>query len=144
MFYEFQETPFLDWSESWAKWTGDASKSDGKETGPKIAMDRFTNKVDHFHELLEVYTSKQLSVASDSINGFAGAMKVFTRHDPGFKVIQGLPVFDVSATITTSTVHMERLLAFQKSSLLEEGRTITTRLFPFLELGWLERPSFLA
>ncbi|KAK8108632.1 hypothetical protein PG984_014433 [Apiospora sp. TS-2023a] len=120
MFYEFQEAPFLDWSASWNEESGDNSVPFSKEPDPKGIMDQFARKVNHFHKLLEVYTAKQLSQASDSINGFAGVLKVFSRHDPAFQIIQGLPILNVSAVPDTSTDNAKTLMACQKASLLYE------------------------
>lgn len=119
MFYEFQETPFLAWAESWNE-PSDTSMPVSAWNKPKEMMDHFARKVDHFHELLGVYTTKHLTMASDSINGFAGAMKVFSRHDPNFTFIAGLPVFDVGAVAHTTAENLKTLLAFQETSFLHE------------------------
>lgn len=119
MFYEFQETPFLAWSESWDK-PVDKSTSGSMGETPKDMMDHFARKVDHFHQLLGVYTTKQLTMASDSINGFTGAMKVFSRHDPNFKVISGLPAFGVGTATHITAKNLEALLAFRETCFIRE------------------------
>ncbi|KAK8076440.1 hypothetical protein PG994_003712 [Apiospora phragmitis] len=112
----FPENPSL----AWPHWDdqSDAISLSGTYD-PDDAMERFTDKVEHCQALLEVYTDKKLTMDSDSINGFAGAMKVYCRHDPAFKTIQGIPIFDVSTAPTTSAEGMRKLLAFQNESLLD-------------------------
>ncbi|KAK8057685.1 hypothetical protein PG996_011622 [Apiospora saccharicola] len=111
----FPENPSL----AWPHWEvqSDAMSLSGVHSSDD-AIERFVEKFDHYQALLEVYTDKKLTMDSDSINGFAGAIKVFCRHDPTFKTTQGIPIFDVSALPTSSVEDMQALLAFQTESLV--------------------------
>ena len=130
MFYEFQETPFLTWSTSWNETPSSHSMSGlDEEQYLQGVMGHFSHKVDRFHQLLEVYTAKQLTMDSDSINGFAGAMKVFSRHDPYFKIISGLPFFDINTALSATPEGLRTITDFQELSF-------------FRELCWAHTPSF--
>ncbi|KAK8007547.1 Glucose/ribitol dehydrogenase [Apiospora arundinis] len=98
---------------AWSFWDDQSKTYD-----PDDAMERFCDKDEHYQALLEVYTSKKLTMDSDSINGFAGAMKVYCRHDPMFKTIQGIPIFDVSAMPIASVQGVKTLLTFQNEAIL--------------------------
>ncbi|KAI1082285.1 heterokaryon incompatibility protein-domain-containing protein [Whalleya microplaca] len=64
--------------------------------------DRFWAESRLLHKLLEIYTSKHLTMDSDALDGFQGAMKVFSRADPSFCTFQGLPVWHISYQLLLS------------------------------------------
>ena len=46
-----------------------------------------------YMDLLRVYVGKNLSLESDVLNAFTGVMKAFSRRDPNFQTLQGMPIF---------------------------------------------------
>ncbi|KAK7938046.1 uncharacterized protein PG986_014914 [Apiospora aurea] len=147
----FPENPSLAWSH-WHD-QSDAMSLSGTHNLDD-AMKRFTDKVEHCEALLEVYTDKKLTMDSDSINGFAGAIKVYCRHDPTFKTIQGIPIFDVRAVPTPTAECIRTLLDFQNDSILSglcwahdrfwiKGTPARRRCFPsWTWAGWGSKASW--
>ncbi len=56
----------------------------------------FWAELETYLALLQEYMEKEMTLDDDAINGFKGVMKVFSRKDPNFQTLQGLPVFDSS------------------------------------------------
>ncbi|KAI0127762.1 heterokaryon incompatibility protein-domain-containing protein [Xylariales sp. AK1849] len=88
------EYPSLGWPVSWEERLEDVEADCAYDLDDPRG--RFWKEIDIFFRLLEVYTGKELTKDSDSIDGFLGAIKVFSRNDPYFQTFQGVPVIDVS------------------------------------------------
>ncbi|KAI1214584.1 heterokaryon incompatibility protein-domain-containing protein [Annulohypoxylon truncatum] len=78
---------------------------------------RFWVELGLFLGLVEVYTGKQFTMSSDSINGFRGAMRILVEADANFATLQGVPVFVPRVRSLIGTDYgSEPLRRFQKKA----------------------------
>ncbi|KAI1460997.1 heterokaryon incompatibility protein-domain-containing protein [Annulohypoxylon moriforme] len=96
---------------------------------------RFWVELGLFLRLIEVYTGKQFTMSSDSINGFRGAMRIFAEADANFVTLQGLPIFIPRVHSAVGADHgSEPLQSFQKRAFVvsldwchKRGKTVSRR-----------------
>ena len=71
-----------------------------------------------FLDLVEAYSKKQMTLSSDVLNGFRGIMGNFSRRNPSFQTLQGMPIFDPLAKKTepSETSQSLELGCFQERS----------------------------
>ncbi|CAJ2506420.1 Uu.00g005500.m01.CDS01 [Anthostomella pinea] len=76
----------------------------------------FWAELNFYLELLGHSSVKDLTIQSDAIRAFQGAMKAFSRADPNFSVYQGIPALHIPEHILQrrSTEVQEKLRDFQK------------------------------
>lgn len=94
---DFLDNPSLAWPMSWEDRLEQAD-SRGRHKLDDL-RGRFQTEIHILFQLLKVYTAKDLTVDADSINGFAGALKVFSRNDPYFNTVMGLPIFKMARVL---------------------------------------------
>lgn len=96
---DFEENPSLVCPASWDEMLAFIREHyayTGTEYKPDDPREQFWTEMVKWKEVIKPYAVKHLTYDSDSINGFHGALKVFTRHDPHFQIIHGIPIFHVS------------------------------------------------
>ncbi|RYP80487.1 hypothetical protein DL770_006204 [Monosporascus sp. CRB-9-2] len=67
---------------------------DGGMYGLDDPRGRFLTESRLFANLLGQYMRKEITFDTDEINAFRGIMKLFSRQDPNFEFLEGIPIFE--------------------------------------------------
>ncbi|RYP68223.1 hypothetical protein DL769_005563 [Monosporascus sp. CRB-8-3] len=80
---------------------------DGGMYGLDDPRGRFLAESRLFANLLGEYIRKEITFDTDAINAFRGIMKLFSRQDPNFEFLEGIPIFEFSRQRTGRHVIFE-------------------------------------
>ncbi|RYO87797.1 hypothetical protein DL764_008819 [Monosporascus ibericus] len=80
---------------------------DGGLYGLEDPRGRFLTESRLFANLLGQYMRKEITFDTDAINAFRGTMKLFSRQDPNFEFLEGIPIFEFTGQRTGHHVMFE-------------------------------------
>ncbi|RYP47875.1 hypothetical protein DL768_006136 [Monosporascus sp. mg162] len=80
---------------------------DGGMYGLDDPRGRFLSESRLFANLLGQYMRKEITFDTDAINAFRGTMKLFSRQDPNFEFLEGIPIFEFSGQRTSHHIIFE-------------------------------------